>query len=54
LLPVLERLAGGILEAGLAGRWLLRGPALTLWQDALRMASPQAIELSLQARAGQS
>ena len=49
LLPVLEFLAGGISEADRAGRRLLRGPALTLWQDALRMAPPQAIELSLQA-----
>ncbi|CAN7728754.1 PD-(D/E)XK nuclease family protein [Mesorhizobium sp. LjRoot246] len=49
LLPVLELLAGGISEADRAGRRLLRGPALTLWQDALRMAPPQAIELSLQA-----
>ncbi|WP_246750167.1 hypothetical protein [Mesorhizobium caraganae] len=32
-----------------AGRRLLRGPALTLWQDALRMAPSQAIELSLRA-----
>jgi PD-(D/E)XK nuclease superfamily len=49
LLPVVELLAGGISEADRAGRRLLRGPALTLWQDALRMAPSQAIELSLQA-----
>ncbi|MFD1940649.1 PD-(D/E)XK nuclease family protein [Paradevosia shaoguanensis] len=49
LLPVLELLTGGISEADQAGRRLLRGAALTLWQDALRMAPPQAIELSLQA-----
>ncbi|MGP2494456.1 PD-(D/E)XK nuclease family protein [Mesorhizobium sp. PUT5] len=49
LLPVLELLAAGISEAEQAGRRLLRGPALTLWQDAMRMAPPQAIELSLQA-----
>jgi hypothetical protein len=49
LLPVLELLSRGIPEADRAGRRLLRGPALTLWQDALRMAPPQAIELSLQA-----
>lgn len=49
LLPVIELLAGGIPEADRAARLLLRGPALTLWQDALRMAPPQAIELSLQA-----
>ena len=49
LQPVLELLAGGISEADRAGRRLLRGPALSLWQDALRMAPPQAIELSLQA-----
>lgn len=48
-LPVLELLAGGISGAEQAGRRLLRGPALTLWRDALRMAPPQAIELSLQA-----
>jgi hypothetical protein len=49
LLPILELLAAGISEADRAGRRLLRGPALTLWQDAMRMAPPQAIELSLQA-----
>jgi hypothetical protein len=49
LLPVLELLAGGIAVADSAGRRLLRGPALILWQDALRMAPPQAIELSLRA-----
>ena len=49
LLPTLELLARGIPEADRAGRRLLRGPALALWQDALRMAPPQAIELSLQA-----
>lgn len=49
LQPVLELLAGGVSEADRAGRRLLRGAALTLWQDALRMAPAQAIELSLQA-----
>lgn len=49
LLPVLNLLAGGISESDRAGRRLLRGQALTLWQDAMRMAPPQAIELSLQA-----
>ncbi|MBX4938030.1 PD-(D/E)XK nuclease family protein [Rhizobium binae] len=49
LLPVIEVLASGLLAAERAGRLLLRGPALTLWQDALRMAPPQAVELSLQA-----
>lgn len=49
LLPVIELLASGLLEAERAGRLLLRGPALALWQDALRMAPPQAVELSLQA-----
>jgi hypothetical protein len=48
LLPILELLAGGITDADRAGRRLLRGQALSLWQDALRMAPPQAIELSLQ------
>jgi hypothetical protein len=49
LLPVLDLLNGGISEAERAGRRLLRGAALNLWQEALRMAPPQAIELSLQA-----
>lgn len=49
LLPSIELLAGGISAADRAGRRLLRGSALALWQDALRMAPPQAIELSLQA-----
>ncbi|MBR1041186.1 PD-(D/E)XK nuclease family protein [Bradyrhizobium viridifuturi] len=49
LLPVLEELACGIASADVVGRRLLKGPALTLWRDALRMAPPQAIELSLQA-----
>lgn len=48
LLPVLELLADGVRGAEHAGRRLLRGSALSLWQDALRMAPPQAIELSLQ------
>ncbi|MBY5747361.1 PD-(D/E)XK nuclease family protein [Rhizobium leguminosarum] len=49
LLPVIELLARGLLEADRAGRLLLRGTALALWQGALRMAPPQALELSLQA-----
>jgi PD-(D/E)XK nuclease superfamily protein len=49
LLPILEDLAGGIASADVVGRRLLKGPVLTLWRDALRMAPPQAIELSLQA-----
>lgn len=49
LLPVLDDLARGIAAADVVGRRLLKGPALTLWRDALRMAPPQAIELSLQA-----
>lgn len=49
LLPIVEDLAGGIASADTVGRHLLKGPALTLWRDALRMAPPQAIELSLQA-----
>lgn len=49
LLPILEDLAGGIASAEGVGRRLLMGPALSLWRDALRMAPPQAIELSLQA-----
>lgn len=49
LLPILELLARGIAAAEDAGARLLRGATLALWQDALRMAPPQAIELSLQA-----
>jgi hypothetical protein len=49
LLPILEALAGGIASAEGVGRRLLKGAALSLWRDALRMAPPQAIELSLQA-----
>lgn len=49
MLPIIEELAGGIASADRAGRRLLKGPGLTLWQDALRVAPPQAIELSLQA-----
>ncbi|MCK1531449.1 PD-(D/E)XK nuclease family protein [Bradyrhizobium sp. 182] len=49
LLPILEDLAGGIASADVVGHRLLKGPVLTLWRDALRMAPPQAIELSLQA-----
>jgi hypothetical protein len=49
LLPILEDLAGGIASADGVGRRLLMGPALTLWRGALRMAPPEAIELSLQA-----
>lgn len=49
LLPILDELARGIASADMVGRRLLKGSALTLWRDALRMAPPQAIELSLQA-----
>lgn len=49
LMPVIELLAAGISGADRAGRRLLRGRALSLWEDALRMAPPQALELSLQA-----
>jgi hypothetical protein len=49
LLPVLDDLDRGIAAADAVGRHLLKGPSLTLWRDALRMAPPQAIELSLQA-----
>jgi len=49
LLPILNDLAEGIASAETTGRRLLSGPAFTLWQDALRVAPPQAIELSLQA-----
>lgn len=49
LLPILELLAKGISAAEDAGTRLFRGAMLALWRDALRMAPPQAIELSLQA-----
>ncbi|MER9609977.1 PD-(D/E)XK nuclease family protein [Mesorhizobium sp. M0312] len=49
LLPILDLLAEGISVAKQAGTRLLRGRSLALWEDALRMAPPQAIELSLQA-----
>lgn len=49
LLPVLDDLARGIVAADVVGGRLLKGSTLTLWRDALRMAPPQAIELSLQA-----
>jgi hypothetical protein len=49
LLPILEDLAGGIASADVVGHRILKGPTLTLWRDALRVAPPQAIELSLQA-----
>jgi hypothetical protein len=49
LLPILEDLVGGIGSADPVGGRLLKGAALALWQEALRMAPPQAIELSLQA-----
>ncbi|TIP11324.1 PD-(D/E)XK nuclease family protein [Mesorhizobium sp.] len=49
LLPILETLATGISSAEDIGRRLLSGGALTLWQDAMRMAPVQAIELSLRA-----
>lgn len=49
LLPILDELACGIAAADTVGGRLLKGPAWTLWRDALRMAPSQAIELSLQA-----
>ena len=48
LLPVLEQLSLGTAGAGAAGRLLLSGPSLGLWQDALRGAPAAAIALSLQ------
>ena len=49
LLPILDDLAGGIASADVVGRRLFKGSVLALWRGALRMAPPQAIELSLQA-----
>ena len=48
LLPVLELLARGSSRAEEAGKLLLRGGTLGLWQEALRNAPPAAIALSLQ------
>jgi hypothetical protein len=48
LLPLLEQLAQGTTAAEAAGRALLTGPSLGLWQDALRGAPAAAIALSLQ------
>jgi RecB family exonuclease len=49
LLPILELLARGAELAGEAGARLLSGASLAMWEEALRSAPAQAIELSLQA-----
>ncbi|MDQ0333307.1 RecB family exonuclease [Mesorhizobium sp. YL-MeA3-2017] len=49
LLPVLELLARGADIAGEAGKRLLSGASLAMWEEALRSAPAQAIGLSLQA-----
>ncbi len=48
LLPILELLAGGPDAGSEAGRQLLGGASLTMWEEALRSAPPHAIALSLQ------
>lgn len=48
LLPVLELLAHGTQRADEAGRLMLSGASLGLWQEALRNAPAAAIVLSLQ------
>lgn len=47
LMPMLELLAGGADSAGDAGRALLSGSALTMWDEALQSAPPQAVAISL-------
>jgi hypothetical protein len=49
LLPLLGELSEGIAVADRCGALLLKGAALSLWQEALRMAPAQAVDLSLQA-----
>jgi hypothetical protein len=48
LVPILDQLSNGTAGAEAAGRMLLNGPSLGLWQDALRGAPAAAIGLSLQ------
>lgn len=48
LLPLLELLAHGPTRAAEAGRSVLSGASLGLWRDALRIAPPAALVLSLQ------
>ncbi len=48
LMPVLEILSRGVAAAEEAGRLLLGGKSLMLWQEALRLAPAAAIGISLQ------
>ena len=47
LIPVLELVARGAEAAAEAGRRLLSGASLSMWDEALRTAPPQAVALSL-------
>jgi hypothetical protein len=47
LMPMIELLAGGAKGAADAGRLLLSGSALTMWDEALQSAPPQAVALAL-------
>lgn len=49
LIPVLTELSKGVSAAESCGHLLLKGHSLDLWQQALRVAPAQAIDLSLQA-----
>lgn len=48
LLPVLELLARGVEAAAEAGSLLLKGESLVLWDEALRIAPPAAVSLTLE------
>jgi hypothetical protein len=48
LLPLLELLARGVEAAAEAGSLLLKGESLVLWDEALRIAPPAAVSLTLQ------
>jgi hypothetical protein len=48
LLPILDQLSRGTIEAAEAGRLLLEGPSLGLWKNALHSAPAAAIGMSLQ------
>ena len=47
LLPILELLVEGAATGLVAGRLLLSGSSLTMWEEALRSAPPHAVALSL-------
>ena len=49
LLPILELIERGPSAGGEAGRALLAGASLAMWDEALRSAPPHAIAISLQA-----